>query len=141
MPLELKSLVKAVNGLLQIGQLSVQISDNGNSSYLHPAVIIDDSSSTQPILPTSILTPDEEEKAFREGFDKVRNGKETIYIHKLRTHLNWTREHFDTVLARLRAAYKLDLHAGNPERMTEQEVADSYEDAHGFLNIGLSWEE
>jgi hypothetical protein len=57
----------------------------------------------------------------------------------LRDALKWPRERFDQVLADLWADYTVELHGGDPSRLSPADRHDSFHDAHGTLYITLSW--
>lgn len=133
LPLTKPSLLEVVNNLLITGQISVSF----NASMMARLIPV---STVVTVLPAELSTPQEGDiKAFRAAYDKIRGGKDIVRIHKIRESLNWSAARFDEVLATLRADYQIDLHLGDPSRLTSDEVKNSYIDPHGMLYIGLSW--
>lgn len=132
LPVSKEVLLETVNQLLDSGQLSVRF----NSESVARLVL-------GPLATTIALAneimPEEDAKVFQAAYEKVRNGRDTVRIHKMREYLNWPIALFDTTLAKLRADYAIDLHLGDPSRLSTDEVKSSYIDPHGMLYIGLSW--
>ncbi len=66
-------------------------------------------------------------------------GRDFVRIHRLREYLGWTDAHFSAVLERLRAAYTIELHGGDPSVLTPEERSACYEDPSGQVFITVSW--
>lgn len=77
--------------------------------------------------------------AFKAAYDEVGKGRDFVRIHRIREHLNWSREHFDRVLTDLRGDYTIQLHGGDPSIMSEKEIQDSFVDEKGRLRITVTW--
>lgn len=87
---------------------------------------------------TPMSTP-EARKQWRAAYDAVGKGGGFVRLHRIREALGWSREAFDRVLETLVAGYHVELHGGDPSRLSEAEVADSYQDARGTLYLTVSW--
>ena len=86
----------------------------------------------EPGPPQRIATPLKPDyDAVHQAYEAVGHGRAFVRIHRVRAHLAWSRERFDTVLRTLAADGVVELHGGDPSRMTEAEVEDSYWDASG----------
>lgn len=134
LPLTKPSLLEAVNNLLVTGQISVSFNASMTARLIPVSTVV----TVMP--PAELSTPQEGDmEAFRAAYDKIRGGKDIVRIHKIREYLNWSVARFNEVLATLRADYQIDLHLGDPSRLTSDEVKNSYIDPHGMLYIGLSW--
>jgi hypothetical protein len=82
--------------------------------------------------------PDQARRDFRAAYDRVRHGQDPVRIHRIRHALHWPHDHFDAVLEQLRADYHVDLHSGDPSRLSDAERYDSYQ-VNGQLYLSLSW--
>lgn len=133
LPLTKPSLLETVNNLLIAGQISVSFNASMTARLIPVSTVV-----TVPLAELSTPQAGDME-ALRAAYDKIRGGKDMVRIHKIREYLNWSVARFDEVLATLRADYQIDLHLGDPSRLTSDEVKNSYIDPHGMLYIGLSW--
>jgi predicted transcriptional regulator len=87
-----------------------------------------------------IARPDQARRDFRAAYDRVRHGQDPVRIHRIRHALHWPHDHFDAVLEQFRADYHVDLHSGDPSRLSDAERYDSYQ-VNGQLYLSLSWRE
>ena len=78
-------------------------------------------------------------QTFEAAFRELDRGEYFIRICNLRRRLNWPREIFDTMLAQLRDDEKIQMHTGDLETMTQEDIRDSYTDENGFLMLTLTW--
>jgi hypothetical protein len=75
---------------------------------------------------------------FRAAYDQVGQGHDWVPISRLRQHLQWPAERFDTVLEGLRADRHVELDRARPGEITATDVQDSYA-VHGHLYLMLRW--
>ena len=87
---------------------------------------------------TPMSTP-EARKQWRAAYQAVGKGEGFVRLHRIREVLEWPRETFDRVLETLVSGYHVELHGGDPSRLSEAEVADSYQDGRGTLYLTVSW--
>lgn len=88
--------------------------------------------------PVPMSTP-EARKQWRAAYNAVGKGEGFVRLHRIREALGWSHEEFDRVLETLVAGYHVELHGGDPSRLSKAEVADSYQDARGTLYLTVSW--
>jgi hypothetical protein len=132
LPVTNKPYLTALNGLLQSGAVVCTLKDN------HTACLnLADSAFSRPVAQQG--EPGDDQTALRAAYDQVGQGRRFVRIHRLRESLQWTRERFDRGLQDLRAAYKVEIHGGDPSQLTETEIRNSYLDENGMLYITLSW--
>jgi hypothetical protein len=80
-----------------------------------------------------------EPQHFYEAYQALGSGRDFVRIHRLREALGWPREVFDRVLETLSAQYDVELHGGDPGRLSAEELDGAYRDAHGTLYLTVSW--
>lgn len=80
-----------------------------------------------------------EPQHFYAAYQTLGSGRDFVRIHRLRDALGWPREVFDRVLATLAAEYRVELHGGDPGRLSVEELDGAYRDAHGTLYLTVSW--
>jgi hypothetical protein len=80
-----------------------------------------------------------ESELFQTALSTIGKGRRMVYLYMIRRKLNWSRERFDTLIRKLRADYRIQLHGGDPSVMTEDQVRDSFMDERGILHISVSW--
>jgi len=94
----------------------------------------------EPVDCQTIVSPPLPEcEAFYQAYLAVGRGRNFVRIHRLRRSLAWSRARFDTVVRQLAAASVIELHEGDPSRMTAAEIADSYQEPGGMLSLCMSW--
>ncbi len=77
--------------------------------------------------------------AFKSAYDGVGKGHSFVRIHRVREHLNWSKDRFDDLLRELMADYTIELHGGDPSALTDKEIRNSFTDENGLLYINLTW--
>lgn len=128
LPLVRRDALACLNRLLETGALKCRLDEKHTIRlYLPPAGI-----------PEIIPEPDVR-SAFANACERSGRGRRFIRIHRVRELLGWPVEKFDRVLEKLMADYTIELHGGDPSRLTDQEIRDSYTDASGTLYITLTW--
>lgn len=90
------------------------------------------------VIKTSLSTPQARQQ-WCAAYNVIGKGKGFVRLHRIREALGWPRDEFDRVLETLVAGYHVELHGGDPSRLSPAEVADSYQDAHGTLYLTVSW--
>ena len=94
----------------------------------------------EPVGSQTIVSPPLPERdAFYQAYLAVGHGRNFVRIHRLRSSLAWSRDRFDTVLRQLAAVYVIELHEGDPSRMTAAEIEDSYQEPGGMMSLCMSW--
>jgi hypothetical protein len=94
----------------------------------------------EPVDHQTIVSPPLPEcDTFYQAYLAVGHGRNFVRIHRLRSSLAWSRDRFDTVVRQLAAASVIELHEGDPSRMTAAEIADSYQEPGGMLSLCMSW--
>jgi hypothetical protein len=88
---------------------------------------------------TIVSPPLPERDAFYQAYLAVGQGRNFVRIHRLRSSLAWSRDRFDTVLRQLAAVYVIELHEGDPSRMTAAEIEDSSQEPGGMMSLCMSW--
>ena len=96
-------------------------------------------SSHAPAQGTAQASAEDDRLAFHAAYNIVGHRRSFVRIHRLRDALPWPRERFDGVLQALLGDYTVELHAGDPSVMTEEELRHSFTDTDGTLYIALSW--
>lgn len=80
-----------------------------------------------------------DEEILLQCLEALMKNKHAVKIFSLRDETKKAGiKDFDTTFAKLRADYKLDVHLGDPSRMTKEEIEGSYIDPHKQLYIGVS---
>ena len=87
----------------------------------------------------SRFSEQERMRLFHNAYHQIGSGRPYVMIYKLRYHLNWPKEVFDETLVKLSKSTTIELQGGDSSRLTPAEIADSYEDALGYLMLSLSW--
>jgi hypothetical protein len=90
------------------------------------------------VIKTSLSTPQARQQ-WCAAYNVIGKGKGFVRLHRIREALGWPRDEFDRVLETLVAGYHVELHGGDPSRLSPAEVADSCQDAHGTLYLTVSW--
>jgi hypothetical protein len=75
--------------------------------------------------------PQEDVNAFHDAYLTLGEGREFVRIHRLRETLGWPPERFDAVLERLRETHRIELHGGDPGKLSADEIDTSYRDTVG----------
>ena len=75
---------------------------------------------------------------FRAAYDQVSQGHVWVLIPRLRQHLQWPQERFDTVLEGLRAEGHVELARATPDATHAPAPHESYT-VHGHLYVRLRW--
>jgi len=88
--------------------------------------------------PTPMSTPQARQQ-WRAAYDAIGKGEGFVRLHRIREALGWPRDEFDRVLETLVAGYHVELHGGDPSRLSPSEIADSYQDSRGALYLTVSW--
>ncbi len=83
--------------------------------------------------------PSRDAQRFYDAYRAIGQGRDFVRIHRIREALGWPREDFDCLLETLAAAYHIELHGGDPGRLSAEQLEGSYHDAHGKLYLTVSW--
>jgi Arc/MetJ-type ribon-helix-helix transcriptional regulator len=75
---------------------------------------------------------------FRAAYDQVSQGHVWVLIPRLRQHLQWPQERFDTVLEGLRADGHVALARAQPNETHAIDTQESYT-VHGHRYVRLRW--
>ena len=75
---------------------------------------------------------------FRAAYDQVSQGHVWVLIPRLRQHLQWPQERFDTVLEGLRADGHVELARAQPNETHAIDIQESYT-VHGHRYVRLRW--
>lgn len=92
----------------------------------------------QPGEKTDIIT-EQDRNAFKAAYNAVGKGKSFVRIHRIRNYLNWCDNRFNSVLSELIYDYSVQLHGGDPSKLTEKEINSSFTDEYRTLYITLTW--
>lgn len=84
------------------------------------------------------VSPETLRRQFRAAYDQVTHGDAWVLIPRLRQHLQWPQERFDTVLEGLRADGHVELARAQPEETHALDTQNSYM-VHGHLYLRLRW--
>lgn len=76
---------------------------------------------------------------WKAAYDAVGEGQEVVRIDHIRKALNWSPDAFDQMLATLVSEGRIDLHCGDPDHLSETELADGYCDGDGIVYCSVSW--
>jgi hypothetical protein len=135
-----KDFVRALNALLQKGTVVCVFRDHDYLPYfrlsernLAPGKEALESQSGESTSHSS------DPSLFKTAYDVVGKGRSFVRIHRLREHLGWTRERFDSLIVNLREDFSIQLHGGDPSSLSETEIKNSYMDEKGMLFITLTW--
>jgi hypothetical protein len=85
------------------------------------------------------MAADDDKRAFHNAYMTVGSGRDFVRIHRVREQLGWLTERFNATLEQLAADYKIELHGGDPSRLSKEELDNSYRDNYGQQYITLSW--
>lgn len=132
LPVAKKPYMMALNALLKTGAIVCTLKENHM-----PCLTIADAHVPLPATTPEVSGGDRD--AFKEAYGKVGQGRDFVRIHRLREALQWPRERFDRVVMDLMTDYTVELHGGDPSRLTETDVRNSFIDERGTLYITLSW--
>lgn len=130
LPLNQETFRTHVNQLLERGEL---LCVGVNSSFL-PLL----APATAPVARAPAPAPPSP-AAFHAAYLAIGKGQGAVRIHRLREHLGWERQVFDTLLLKLMADEQIILQRGDPTSLTTAEVRNSFEDINGMLYVTLSW--
>ncbi|NLL36996.1 MAG: hypothetical protein GX256_05690 [Fretibacterium sp.] len=141
LPFTAAEFLRLTNSLLKEGRLRVEL--NARCEPLLFAVSPEGPPTLQPQPLALAPVPDAEaEKAvLRAAFQELEQGRIFVRICDLRRRLGWSREAFDSALARLRRERTVQLHSGDVSAMTQEELQDSFVDENGFRMLSLTWTE
>ena len=82
----------------------------------------------------------EDQKTFQKAYNEAIKGRTySAPIHKIRSILNWSREHFDKTLDELEKAFAVHLISGKTTDYTAKEIQESYVDDFGALRLTVRW--
>lgn len=84
------------------------------------------------------VSPETLRGQFRTAYDQVGHGHAWVPIPRLRQHLQWPDERFDTVLEGLRADRHVELARAQPGETNAPDIQGSYT-VHGHLYLRLRW--
>lgn len=84
------------------------------------------------------VSPETLRGQFRAAYAQVRHGHPWVLIPRLRQHLQWPQERFDTVLEGLRADGYVELARAQRDETYATDTQDSYT-VHGHLYVRLRW--
>ena len=84
---------------------------------------------------------EEDLERVKEAYLAVGKGRPFVRIHRVREHLGWPREKFDNAIKTLRKRFEFQLEGGDPSRLTQEQLEDSYTDEAGRLYIAMSKKE
>jgi hypothetical protein len=141
-PLLKDDLTQVLNDLLLSGKITCTFKGD------NPILSFSDQILIQPHEPFDFIeeksvNPDTETvddpELFQAALNASGKGRRMVYLYMVRQYLNWSRERFDTLVRKLRAEYRIQLHGGDPSIMTEDQVRDSFMDERGMLHISVSW--
>jgi hypothetical protein len=76
---------------------------------------------------------------FYDAYRVLGQGRDFVRLHRIREALGWPREDFDCLLDTLASAHHIELHGGDPGRLSPEQLEGSYRDAHGRLYLTVSW--
>jgi hypothetical protein len=95
---------------------------------------------TEEVVPKiTNKAPATDSELFQAAFNKLRQGKTSVRICRLRYELQWTKERFDNCLTELRRSYRIQLLDGSPADLTPQERADSFTDNENRFYAAVQW--
>jgi hypothetical protein len=141
-PLLNDDFTQVLNGLLLSGKVKCTFKGD------NPILSLSEQVSSQPSEPVDLIengsvNPDistvDDPGLFQAALNDSGKGRRMVYLYMIRRYLNWSRERFDTLIRKLRAEYRIQLHGGDPSIMTEEQVRDSFMDERGVLHISVSW--
>jgi hypothetical protein len=121
------------NHLLKTGVVYAQIGKNENL-YIH--INEQPQASACPTV-TPLIPPSREE--LQKAYERLRKGSNPLHIYALRRYLNWSFSDFDQMLYDLLMERKVQPFMGNPERLSDDQIADSYKAPDGTLYIAILW--
>jgi hypothetical protein len=84
-------------------------------------------------------SPSDDHAALLEAIAAAGKGRSFVRIHRVREALGWPRTRFDRALEGARRALIIELHGGDPSQFTREQIADSYSDPTGSLDLALSF--
>jgi hypothetical protein len=83
--------------------------------------------------------PQQDMQALHDAYQAVGEGRGFVRIHWIRETLDWSKERFNDALSHLQASYKIELHGGDPSKLTKEEIENSYRDNEGQQFLTMSW--
>lgn len=130
-PFTLHELTLSLNTLLKMGEVYTLLRESDQK----PLFLKRDS---KPDVPLRQVEPTDREMFFNT-YQTVGLGQSFVRIYRLREHLNWPKERFDGTLKGLMNTYEIELHPGDPSKLSEEQLENSYIDTDGELYITASW--
>lgn len=130
LPFKETAFIQALNRLLSSSKLRCQLKPSTHIALLEAVQGADETTDSERI---------DDKTTFENAFKTVGRGKQFVRIHQIRGYLNWDDERFDAVLEKLKSEFSIQLHAGDPSLLTEEELRDSYRDKKGRLRITINW--
>jgi len=132
LPMAKTPYIAALNTLLKTGTVRCTLRENHT-----PYLMIAEAPAALPETASSGSADDR--AAFKSAYDRVGQGEDFVRIHRVYDGLGWPRERFERVLIDLMTDYTIELHGGDPSRLSAAELRHSFTDAHGTLYLTLSW--
>ena len=76
------------------------------------------------------------------AYQFIGNGRPYVMIHSLRWRMKlegFGRKEFDSILKSLSKSGNIELTGGDPSKMTDEQIKDSYTDALGYQLFSVCW--
>ncbi|MDR2439783.1 MAG: hypothetical protein LBE12_10500 [Planctomycetaceae bacterium] len=144
--LEAKRITVSVNAEFKVTVRNVDMSRSTTGSTTDSTTTTAVTTTYQPpILTTrsqtfvsSVLSPQDDRRQFREAFDELDKGRIFVRICNLRRQLGWDEERFNSLLRQFRTEGIVQLHTGDISSMSEEEIAQSFTDENNFFYVTLT---
>lgn len=120
-----------MNKLLETGEIFILLRDTDQKPLFFKRT------AKSEIPPRQIEPTDRE--AFFQAYQMVGKSQSFVRIYRLREHLGWPKERFDGTLKSLMNAYEIEMHPGDPSKLTDEQLEHSFIDTDGELYITVSW--
>ena len=73
------------------------------------------------------------------AYQFLGKGRPYVMIHTMRDLLRWDKHRFDSILKSLSKKGDIELTGGDPSKMTDDQINDSYTDALGYQLFSICW--
>ncbi|ETR72333.1 MAG: hypothetical protein OMM_01809 [Candidatus Magnetoglobus multicellularis str. Araruama] len=138
-PIQTTKLVQMVSQMIMSGKLHVSFSDSGSVTYLKVNDAPTEINEPQSKTTSQETEANDDRQKMKKAYDAIGGGQSYVRIYKIREYLDWPKERFNKTLEQLTKELAIQLHAGDPSVLTEEQLKNSYVDDEQQICITISW--